>query len=276
MNWHCLQAPAGESLAEDCLDGIPFALWKTLPSRVKSYLRDNGTESLNHFLFGTMFGHLTEGHGGDPLTSCLVGSHVKTYPLREPERESPATSPDCGDIWRGSFVRLDQDLCLWKTHQCSLLGDLEPFCGTWPNWGTMRGGACWEHTTLERRISGTAYGLGQPMLPTPTATDWSPTRGTPYQTKNGTFRLMRKDGKSSRLGLDWHARNWPTPTAHNAKETASPSEYKLNTPTLAAQVGGKLNPPWVEWLMGWPTGWTDLQPLAMDKFPLWLHLHGKY
>jgi len=29
--------------------------------------------------------------------------------------------------------------------------------------------------------------------------------------------------------------------------------------------GGALNPMWVEWLMGWPLGWTDLKPLEMDK-----------
>jgi hypothetical protein len=34
---------------------------------------------------------------------------------------------------------------------------------------------------------------------------------------------------------------------------------------LADQVGGSLNPMWVEWLMGWPLGWTDLKPLAMDR-----------
>ncbi|HSG19550.1 MAG TPA: hypothetical protein VLA31_02170, partial [Burkholderiaceae bacterium] len=47
---------------------------------------------------------------------------------------------------------------------------------------------------------------------------------------------------------------WTTPTAHNAKETNAPSESDRNTPTLAAQVGGQLNPTWVEWLMGWPLG----------------------
>lgn len=30
--------------------------------------------------------------------------------------------------------------------------------------------------------------------------------------------------------------------------------------------GGKLNPDWVEWLMGWPIGWTDLKPLGTDRF----------
>lgn len=27
---------------------------------------------------------------------------------------------------------------------------------------------------------------------------------------------------------------------------------------MQAGTGGKLNPTWVEWLMGFPTGWTDL------------------
>jgi hypothetical protein len=35
--------------------------------------------------------------------------------------------------------------------------------------------------------------------------------------------------------------------------------------TDQATIGGKLNPTWVEWLMGWPLGWTDLKPLVMDK-----------
>ncbi|MBU3748821.1 MAG: hypothetical protein FGM36_16355 [Burkholderiaceae bacterium] len=70
-------------------------------------------------------------------------------------------------------------------------------------------------------------------------------------------------------------RMWPTPTAHNAKETNAPSEANRNTPTLAAQAGGQLNPTWVEWLMGWPLGWTDLKPLETDKFPFAPQQHGE-
>ena len=69
---------------------------------------------------------------------------------------------------------------------------------------------------------------------------------------------------------------WPTPTAHNAKETNAPSEAKRNEPTLASRVGGKLNPTWVEWLMGWPLEWTDLKPLEMDKFQQWQQQHGEF
>ena len=69
-------------------------------------------------------------------------------------------------------------------------------------------------------------------------------------------------------------RMFPTPTAHNAKETNAPSEALRNQPTLASRVGGKLNPMWVEWLMGWPLGWTDLKPLETARFQSGLQQHG--
>lgn len=68
----------------------------------------------------------------------------------------------------------------------------------------------------------------------------------------------------------------PTPMAHNAKEGAYPAEYTRNTPTLAASIGGKINPDWNEWRMGCPIKWGDCAPLEIDKFLSWLRLHGKY
>jgi len=126
-----------------------------------------------------------------------------------------------------------------------------------------------------------------------------------YPTKDGKPRKINQKGNDGAIGLGRLVLMWPTPTAHMAKETNAPSEHKRNTPTLTAQVnwptprasdfkgatsaeamskaaargfspnlpeataasvgGGKLNPTWVEWLMGWPLGWTDLKPLEMDK-----------
>lgn len=43
-----------------------------------------------------------------------------------------------------------------------------------------------------------------------------------------------------------------------------------------AELNGALNPAWVEWLMGWPIGWTDLRPLETDKCREWWHWHGLY
>jgi hypothetical protein len=38
----------------------------------------------------------------------------------------------------------------------------------------------------------------------------------------------------------------------------------------------QLNPAWIEWLMGWPIGWTDSKPLGMGKFRQWRRLHLQF
>jgi len=61
--------------------------------------------------------------------------------------------------------------------------------------------------------------------------------------------------------------NYTTPTARMWKDTVTmPAEFRRNTPSLAIQVGGKLNADWVEWLMGIPIGWTDCDCAAMGLF----------
>jgi hypothetical protein len=57
---------------------------------------------------------------------------------------------------------------------------------------------------------------------------------------------------------------WPTPTSRDYKDGKAPRiRYgKRQTDTLGRAVGGKLNPQWVEWLMGFPVGWTDLEDSA--------------
>ena len=198
---------------------------------------------------------------------------------------------ECGEKWRASFTKYDPDMRLWKTHQCLLLGDLEPFSETWPQWGLMRNGECWERRTLEQTTRGTESGLSpngvdsfhtpnttgldggsnsrkalkkrQETWPTPDANcgkrgsqpDWTPTRKSGQHAQYTINQAVRDKEK------------FPTPTSHNSKEGAHPSEFNRNTPSLATHAGGKLNPTWVEWLMGWPLGWTDLKPLVMDKSP---------
>jgi hypothetical protein len=50
----------------------------------------------------------------------------------------------------------------------------------------------------------------------------------------------------------------PTPISAEAKYLAGviTSEERR---AMRAGNGGKLNPAWIEWLMGFPTGWTDLE-----------------
>lgn len=53
----------------------------------------------------------------------------------------------------------------------------------------------------------------------------------------------------------------PTPTARDYKDAGPNSNYEKmrQKGRLAGTAGGSLNPTWVEWLMGYPTGWTDLK-----------------
>ena len=51
----------------------------------------------------------------------------------------------------------------------------------------------------------------------------------------------------------------PTPTTQDAKNNGGQSQMERNSLPINAVAGGKLNPEWVEWLMGYPVGWTDLK-----------------
>jgi hypothetical protein len=50
---------------------------------------------------------------------------------------------------------------------------------------------------------------------------------------------------------------WASPAARDWRSGRGRSDNG-HTPQLPEQVGGQLNPTWVEWLMGFPLGWTDL------------------
>lgn len=207
--------------------------------------------------FGMTFRLLTADRGEALLMSYLEGFPVRTSQQQEKAQELTESDQVCGEKWQGSFAKYDPDTHSLRTHQCSLLEDLMSSCQTLPAWGLMRDGECWEQPMLEPRIRGTESGL----WPTPTV--------------NGNYN--RKGlSPTSGDGLATAVMKWPTPTAHNAKETNAPSEAKRNEPTLASRVGGTLNPTWVEWLMGWPLEWTDLKPLEMGKFQQWQQQHGIY
>ena len=59
----------------------------------------------------------------------------------------------------------------------------------------------------------------------------------------------------------------PTPMARDWRSgKASPATLAKNSRPLSERIGGLLNPAWIEWLMGFPTGWTELQPSEMPLY----------
>jgi hypothetical protein len=78
------------------------------------------------------------------------------------------------------------------------------------------------------------------------------------------FPALEGSGPSgNELGRAVNQSMWPTPTQdgnYNRKGASATSGDGL-----ATAVGGSLNPTWVEWLMGFPLGWTALDPSEMQS-----------
>ena len=90
--------------------------------------------------------------------------------------------------------------------------------------------------------------------------------------------------KTSGDGLATAVRMWPTPCASDNRDRGNASTPAISRriakgkqvmlSMAVSQESGRLNPMWVEWLMGWPVGMTDLRPLGTDKFREWQQQHS--
>lgn len=107
------------------------------------------------------------------------------------------------------------------------------------------------------------------LWPTPSASDCGRTAINPILTSNGTIRHRNKSGGQSYARLDAVAAMFPTPTARDFKSPdMNPNSQRFSQKTeLPSVIGGQLNPTWVEWLMGFPLGWTDLNASETPSCP---------
>jgi hypothetical protein len=258
MSWLFSQALVEVFLEDTCLDGEQSAPLSGSHTQQAYCAPDKMTDFSRLSRYGMTFRPLTDIPGEKLSMSSVVAFHVRTLVQQEKAQELTENAAGCGEKWHASFAKYDPDLSLWKTHQCSLLGDLEPFSETWPQWGLMRNGECWEQRTLEQTIRGTEFGL------LPNGLD-------SFHTPNTTGL---DGGSNSRKALRARMEKLPTPKVQDSRHAKmrhlneSDDHWRSNLgEVISAQVnGGSLNPTWVEWLMGWPLKWTDLKPLEMDKF----------
>ena len=87
----------------------------------------------------------------------------------------------------------------------------------------------------------------------------------PTPTVRGNYN-RKGMSKNSGDGLHTHVMKMlPTPTANDAKNNGSDSQGNRNSDALNVVAGGALNPDWVEWLMGFPRGWTEVSGDASPK-----------
>lgn len=151
-------------------------------------------------------------------------------------------------------------------------GDFDPV----RSWGTAGYAKMWQTPVADDAVDrkrGKFNSRGEPKLsaqvklwPTPTAS-----LGT-----NGGRVTPRKSREGGTLIEAVSARAFPTPTAMDYRTGDKPEHrrarmratHEWHSPNLndVAAPGGKLNPVWVEWLMGWPLGWTGLKASATGRF----------
>jgi hypothetical protein len=119
--------------------------------------------------------------------------------------------------------------------------------------------------------------------PTPRANDWKGADPARDENRSG----KRHAGDDLATAVDKKT-NWPTPTSGMYKQDvmdtgqyAEGIQDRGHQVMLSASVKleddtppekrepGLLNPDWVDWLMGWPIGWTCLDPLPAQSLELW-------
>jgi hypothetical protein len=284
MSWHYLQGQEAAFWEGDCLDGAPSALSRLIPMRAESYLLDRLTDALADFQSGTTCEPSTESDGGGQSISSLADFPVRTSAQPDEGPESQVRGLGYGPRWRALSARFDRASCSWKTAHCLFQEDLPWSSVILPRWGMMRDGDCWERNTPELPISGIGFG----SWPTPvadgdrttnyaqggTSLGWA-VRNVPTPTVHGNYN-RKGASRNSGNGLATWVKHVPTPTCHDRKGKLEAKRGKNATggPCLTMVVGGTLNPTWVEWLMGWPLGWTDCDALETGKFRQWLDSHG--
>ena len=213
---------------------------KSMSIASRSYQHGKKTVAFHGFPSLQMSSNLTEDHGEAMSMLSAVDSLAKTFHPQEKVQELKAPDPECGFTWQGSFARFDRDSSSWKTPQCSLLEGLDVFSETWPRWGTMRNGECWELTTLAGLTNGNGFG----SWPTPTKSDAKRCRD---------LRIESLGKRAQIPGAHWNL-----------------AEH------VAAEYEGYPTPQFVAWLMAWPQDWTSLKPLGMDKCQQWQQQHSGF
>ena len=295
MSWLYSQALVAEYSAASCSGGEQFAPLSGSPIPQAYLPSDRMTAFSRLSRFGMTFAPLTDCLGAELLTLYLAASRARTSAPPEKAQVSTVSEAGYGAKWHELSVRYDRDSSSWKTHRCLWEEDLPWSSVTLPKWGSMRDGVCSERMTLAHRTDVSDAGLWA----TPSATDgqrggtitenmtgvslaqmvktperW-PTPTACMSKGTSPAATVRKSGQSREKDRLDHAvliRMWPTPTAMTntggaalCKWGGSGARAKLRKMVTPQELNGALNPTWVEWLMGWPLGWTDLKPSATDK-----------
>lgn len=286
-NSPCSPAAVAEFSAATCSGGEPSAPSSGTPMPQAFCSPDKMTEFSRLSRSGMTFAPLTADLGEVVWTWFLAGFPARTSVSPGVGLESMASAAGYGPKWPGSLARFDPDTRSWRTAQPCLLGDSDECSVIWPRSGMTAAGRCWELPMSAHRTSVTGSGL----WPTPRTTGldggsnsrkaekargYWPTLTATLGTKGG--RITRRKGREGGTLIEAISNRaaFPTPDAHCWKSGprgngTGGGEMLSNTVVVDGEEDriGTLSPAWVEWLMGWPIGWTSLDALDKREVEYW-------
>lgn len=108
--------------------------------------------------------------------------------------------------------------------------------------------------------------IGSGSWPTPSAShqDIGPEGLETWLARRARVKAKGINGNGMGTPLSIAVQMWPTPAARDYRsdsgKKSNAEQYGKKGMPLPRAAGGLLNPPWVEWLMGFPLGWTALEP----------------
>lgn len=92
---------------------------------------------------------------------------------------------------------------------------------------------------------------------------------TPQARDYRTGEAHRWDNPDKSRNLNDQVAKYPTPNTAGMDGGSNQRKAAKKNGMYITHPGGKLNPAFVEWLMGWPLQWTSLEPLAIERFNEW-------
>jgi hypothetical protein len=229
-------------------------------------------------------------------TASLPVFPAKTSALQDAARGLLVNDPASFSRLPVLLASWSHDTLSWKTSQLCLVEGSQTFSEPWPRSGMMQSGTAYQLQPLAPLTVETESGL----WPTPDVRGFT-NDGSLEMLKQKVSSREEWSAMSFRKGSGAKERLWPTPRANDAekrgnidphnKRNGLPAAVKLwPTPQasdtrdrgclrngavqkrmargkqlmlsqVVSSVNGALNPNWVEWLMGYPIGHTDLKGL---------------
>jgi hypothetical protein len=191
-------------------------------------------------------------------TSSLAATHANPSVQQASDLEG-TTRDISGHTSQEEFAFSSQEYASLKTSKDIFHWGCPTLSKTWQEWVTEQRGAYSQRLKLAHLINAS----GCLLWPTISVNESKNSIGGSQMERNsiplGTMAAMHGPPAPASSSTDGsRPESWATPTARDHKSGKGKEDrtYSELTPMIERQAAGRLNPRWVETLMGLPVGWT--------------------